>query len=196
MVIGAEGGRGWSGWCGILITSINPQRLLFLQYTNFLSLTNKKSVIWESRGKSKKPRSSEDCTALWTFDAPLIGWMPEVGGNCRWEWLWWLCECLGLAVWLGNESGSGDGMLWGDATYGMLKDHQSYLCDNLCCKTAYENRIVILLVVCGIKRHAKILAPLPSKAMLRKSTKFSIILPNVSQENHQVSFQILKLSNG
>ena len=76
------------------------------------------------------------------------------------------------------------------------KDHQSYFCDNLCYKTTSENRILVLLVVCGVKRHAKIFASLPSKEILRKSTKFSMILLNVSQENHRLNFQILKLSSG
>ena len=34
------------------------------------------------------------------------------------------------------------------------KDQLPYLSDNLCCKIASENETLVLLVVCGIERHA------------------------------------------
>ena len=44
MMMGRGHGRGWSGWFTILITSIFL-RGCYLQYTNFLSLSDKESVM-------------------------------------------------------------------------------------------------------------------------------------------------------
>lgn len=48
-----------------------------------------------------------------------------------------------------------DGMLWDDDIYGILKKDYLYhiLCDNLRCKIASANRILVLLVGCGIEKH-------------------------------------------
>ena len=50
-----------------------------------------------------------------------------------------------LAVLLVKKCGSWDGMLWLDAAYRIL-------CDNL---IASEDRILVLLVVWGVKRNAR-----------------------------------------
>ena len=57
--------------------------LPYLQYTNFLSLSDKESVIvrtiipvyvsGKGRERSKQRQSSQDPFAYWAFDAALIG---------------------------------------------------------------------------------------------------------------------------
>lgn len=66
-----------------------------------------------------------------------------------------MCEWVRFAVWLRKRTESDDEMLWKDVTYFMLKKkHILYLCDNLFCKIASDDRILALLNVCVVERHA------------------------------------------
>lgn len=60
-----------------------------------------------------------------------------------------MCEWVGLAKWLGKENVSGDGMLWEDTTYNMVKKASQFVfqdSENL----ASEN-------MCSVERHTLIL---------------------------------------
>ena len=113
-----EGGN--SGWFAILITSI-LLRGCYLQYTNFLSLTDKELVI--VRGVIPVHASEKQ----WEIKtAPSLIWLPgsldpwrslnwltgwNRGWDCWCEWYRLLYKWLGLAVGLRKENGSGDEIL-------------------------------------------------------------------------------------
>ena len=89
MAIGWGYERMWIGWFTIPIGSIFI-RDYYLQYTNFLSLSDKESVIvspcyhcpyFAEEGEKilKQCQSSQDFLASWSFDAAWISSLTEVG---------------------------------------------------------------------------------------------------------------------
>ena len=101
--------------------------------------------------KSKYFQSLQDFLAHWLLEIVFISWMIGV---------WW-----GLL----GENGSDDcanvnSILWEDATYSILgmmlimvcckRDYAPCLYGNLCCIIVSENGILVLVVACGVGRHA------------------------------------------
>ena len=91
MVMNREHRRGWSGWFAIIITSINPQKLL-------LATTCDIPILWVwviknqwlqpllsmymfegSRERSSQCQPSQGYFTHWVLDAALIGSIAEVG---------------------------------------------------------------------------------------------------------------------
>ena len=86
-MIGREHGRGWSGWFASLITS-NFLRDCFLQYTKFLTLSDKESAIVsalipvhasEKQGEIKVVPILIRLLARSTHYSALIGRLAEIG---------------------------------------------------------------------------------------------------------------------
>ena len=99
--MGREYGGGWSGQFAILITSI-LLRGCCLQYTNFLSLTNKElvlsavlslSMLWGNSETSKQRQSSQGFLTHWTHDTASAKIGGEIVGkngvdDCISGWDW------------------------------------------------------------------------------------------------------------
>ena len=84
MVIGGEYGRLWSGWFAILITNVFV-RGYYLQYTNFLSLNNKESVIVSAVIRVHASGKQEEIKAVPVLTR-LIGSLTQ--GNIKVRFFW------------------------------------------------------------------------------------------------------------
>ena len=92
MVIGGEYGRIWSRWFAILITNIFV-RGYYLQYTNFLSLNNKESVLVSAVIHVHASGKQEQIKAV-SVPTRLIG--PLTQGNIRVRFFWTNLQILFL----------------------------------------------------------------------------------------------------
>ena len=146
-------------------TAVLFLRNCYLQYTIFLSLSNKESEVWpllslsmimESRERSNHCRSWKESPSYWALQTGLIRWMPEVGRRKVDENSSDTCV-NGYVLLYGWERGLRVTM----KCYGRMlltlcwkKKHILYLCDNLFCKIASDDRILALLNVCVVEKHA------------------------------------------